>query len=126
MKSDSYVVELDGTFWMLHVFNVEGEKEEIGIILSFRSREACAAFPDGFSENMLVENDARKGAALCRHCRAAGRGRWLSKFSDWVKSAYSALEHPPAVHDDREVPEVVRLSLECALKGEPEDGLLVN
>jgi hypothetical protein len=122
MRSDSYVVEVDEDFWVLHVFDVEGEDDVLAIQLRLGSREECDAFPDAFEAAVMRKSKAHPVASGCPECRPSDRDRWISLFTDWVKDAYSDMPTPPTPVEAENVPEVVRLSMECVYRqgDEPE------
>lgn len=113
MRSDSYVLEVDGHFWVLHVFDVQGEEDVLAIQLRLGSRREYEAFPGDFEAAIMQKSKAHPVASECPECRPSDRGRWLSLFTDWVKDAYSAMPTPPLPVEAEDVPEVVRLSMEC-------------
>jgi hypothetical protein len=113
MRNDSYVVEIDEDFWILHVFDIQGEDDVLAIQLRLRSREECEAFPDDFGVAMVQKSKSHPVASGCPECRPSDRDLWTSMFTDWVKDAYSAMPTPPCPVDSKDVPEVVRLSMEC-------------
>jgi hypothetical protein len=121
MRCDSFSVEADGRCWVLHVFDVEGEEEDIGVFLSLGSGE-YASFLDDFQSSVMAQGPSHGLAALCPGCRPRDRSEWLPRFSDWVKAAYSSMPFPPTTHDEEDVPQVVRLSLECICGGTAPDG----
>jgi hypothetical protein len=116
MRSDSYVVDVLDQLWVLHVFDVQGEEDILSVPLRIGSRGEYEIFQDSFKAALVARCPFHRDAAKCPSCRPADREVWLSKFTDWVKDAYSAMPFPPSPVMDEDLPEVVRLSMGCVYR----------
>lgn len=118
MRSDSYIMAVDGQHWVLHVFDVQGEEDILAVQLKIGSRDEYLSFQDSFQEAFLEKSPGHRGAACCPACRPEDRSAWLLLFSDWVKDAYLSMPSPPTPVETKDVPEVVRLSMQCVYRQE--------
>lgn len=113
MRSDSYVVEALGYCWVLHVFDVQGMADILAVPLRLSSREEYRSFQDAFQDAFVAKSGIHGEAARCPACGSRNEDEWVSRFSDWVKDAYSAMPAPPVPVEGDALPDVVRLSLGC-------------
>ncbi len=120
MRSDSYVVEIDGECWVLHVFDVQGEDDILAVQLRLGSMGEYPSFQDSFEAALREKSHDHLVAASCPECRPRDRTAWLSLFTDWVKDAYSVMPYPPSPIESEDVPEVVRLSMSCVYNQDDE------
>ncbi len=114
MKCDAYPLETEGRFWILHVFIVEGEEEELAVVLTLPERQDMAEFQDGFEAALAGAAPSHRSASGCAECRS--RKDWTTAFTEWVRATYLSLPVPPSLVETEDVPEVVRLSLECVYR----------
>lgn len=114
MKCDAYPLEAEGKFWVLHVFTVDGEPDELAIVLTLPERQGMVEFQDGFEAALAGAAPSHRRASGCAECRP--KESWTPAFTEWVKAAYLSLPVPPSPVETEDVPEVVRLSLECVYR----------
>ena len=119
MRTDSFFLEYEGKFWVLHVFDVDGEEDVFGITLNLLAAEGYLGFQNTFHQCLDLVRADHPDAALCESCRPRVGLEWMSRFSDWVKAAYAAMPVPPSPVP--EVPEVVRLSFESMVSSGSEE-----
>ncbi len=116
MRCDAYPLEAEGKLWILHVFDVEGEQEELAVVLALPEREDIGRFQDLFDAAMRETAPGHRTAAMCPECLSRDRGSWAPAFNGWVKAAYLSLPVPPSPVETADVPELVRMSLECVYR----------
>jgi hypothetical protein len=120
MACHAYLAEYSGKTWVLHVFDVEGEEDEVAMTLEVKSSGAFAGLQDEFSGILRGMASEHPGAALCTECRA-GNESWTVDFNDWVLAAYAKMREPPVPVSFRDVPAVVRHIFEASVLGPSTD-----
>ncbi len=116
MVCHAYVAEDSGKTWVLHVFDVTGEEDDVAIALEVKSVAAYRSLQDEFTLLFRAKSADHPRATLCASCRPENKD-WLADFSDWVKAAYAEMADPPVPVDYRSLPAVVRHTFEANVVG---------
>ncbi len=112
MRSDSFILEFEGTYWVLHVLFVDGEKDGMAVHLRVGSEREYERFQEGFEAAFKATSARHERAAKCESCREEDELEWSDLFYKWLEDSYSCMPVPPRPVDPVEVPEVVKVTLE--------------
>jgi len=116
MRCHAYVAEHEGRVWVLHIFDVDGEEDEVAVALEVSSMEAYRSLQEEFSMLFRAKCGDHPRATVCAGCRREN-DEWLADFTDLVDATYKSMDVPPRSLEYRDLPALARITFEKTVMG---------